>query len=51
MANTTKLALEAALKKNFSRSLWIRSPLTNLQRTAASAGWLFTIISRTSMIW
>lgn len=46
MANITKLALEAALKKSFSRSLWTRSPSMISPRTAVSAVWLFIIIQR-----
>ena len=46
MANITKLALEAALKKSFSRSLWTRSPSMISPRTAVSAVWLLLSFQR-----
>ena len=51
MANITKLALEAALKKELLMKPLDKITINDLPRTAASAAWLSIIISKIFTIW
>ena len=51
MTNTTKLALEAALKKELLMKSLDKITINELAEDCGISRMAFTIISRTSMIW